>query len=534
MILYLVGIGYVFRAMNLPPTPRWLSGTAAGSPPGRHAATPRQRCVTDGGTPIDTDRLRTAAAPAVFAVDETGTITGCSDALARQTATDSPVDSPLSSLITVADGDLSDHLQAIRETLDASDRPTVESKGLLRTADGRQGVTVEFTTADEPDSCEAWLVGIVRPSSTTAESQPQPTGSPGRFRQLFEQLQDPVVEVRFVDTEPIVTSVNTAFEEMFGYTADELVGERLNEYIVPATGDSDPEPLDREAANGEWTAAEVVREAADGPRLFLFRGIPFSHDGTQCGFGVYTDITDRESQQRYHEVLNRLLRHNLRNDLNVILGLADQLTRSLETGETSSAAVGKRLKQRALELIETTRRARELESVIDRSETETAPIAVDELIEDACETLRESTSHGRLVARINSPAVGMGGPALREAVVELVENAVEHTTAEPTVEVRVERHTDRNHITITVADDGPGIPDDERAVIDGSRSISPLDHASGLGLWLAKWIVEAYGGELAFVGPDDRLGGAAIELRIREAPQQSTAASSGVPTERET
>jgi len=53
-------------------------------------------------------------------------------------------------------------------------------------------------------------------------------------------------------------------------------------------------------------------------------------------------------------------------------------------------------------------------------------------------------------------------------------------------------------------------------------------------LWLAKWIVEAYGGELAFVGPDDRLGGAAVELRIRQASEQSAAGRTSVPTERET
>ena len=521
--------------------PQWSPAAGADSgrwrPVGFSTPLDRRRCVTDGGEPIDTDELRAAAAPAVFAVDQAETIIGCSDALVNQTAADRLVGSPLSSFITVPDTDRTEQLLAVRRILEATDSTTVTRECLLRTAEGRRSCTVEFTTPTESDDCDAWLVGTVRPSSADPTAgQSQPSGSPDRFRRLFEQLQEPVVEVRFSEseTEPIVMSLNTAFEETFGYDSQELVGERLNEYILPSTEDNDADTLDQEAANGEWTAAEVVREAADGPRLFLFRGIPFSHNGTQCGFGVYTDITDRESQQRYHQVLNRLLRHNLRNDLNVILGLADQLTRSLETSETSTAAVGQRLKQRALELVETTRRARELESVIDRSETQTAPVAVDELVEDACETIRTAGHRGQLTARIDSPAVGVAGPALREAVVELLENAIEHTSGEPTIEVRLECRPETGLVVITVADDGPGIPVDERAVIDGSRSISPLEHASGLGLWLAKWIVEAYGGELAFVGPDERLGGAAVELRIREAPQQSTAGVSGLTTERET
>ncbi len=518
---------------------QWLLAVAAEDiqrlSAGQQTTVDRQRCVTDGGTPIESDTLRAAAAPAVFAVDKTGTIRGHSDQLEKMVATDRLDGSPLSSLISLPDSELDDHLRAVRQTLEETDATTVKTDGLFRTVDGRQSRTIEFIIPSETDDCEAWLVGVVRATSKNlTKSHPQPTGNPDRFRQLFEQLQDPVVEVRFASDEPIVMSVNDAFETTFGYGTDELAGKRLNEYIVPPTAETDAEPLDREAANGEWTAAELIREAADGPRRFLFRGIPFTHDGIQCGFGVYTDITDRESQQRYHEVLNRLLRHNLRNDLNVILGLADQLTRSLETNDPETAAVGQRLKERSIELVETTRRARELESVIDRSETETAPVAVDELIEDTCERIENAGYQAQLIAQIESPVVGIAGDALREAVVELVENAVEHTTAEPTIEVRVVSQPEVGHVTITVADDGPGIPIDERAVIDGSRSISPLEHASGLGLWLAKWIVEAYGGELAFVGPDDRLGGAAVELRIRQASEQSAAGRTSVPTERET
>ena len=506
-------------------------------------------CITDGGTDLDPndapepdhDVLRESAAPYLFVVDAADRLTTLTEPLSA--LVDASSGQHLSSLLAVPATDIGAHLRTVRQRLAEADTATVRSTVCrLRTTDAQQAVTIEFAAHPDADRSQVdgspadgsrvdgspadgsrvdWLVGTVRLAEVElGGEQPEPAAGPDRFRELFTQLPDPVVEVRYDGTRPMVLSVNPAFEETFGHVEAALVDEPLNEYIVPDRVD-DASTLDREAASGEWTSAEVIREAADGPRLFLFRGIPFSHGGQQRGFGVYTDVTDKESQQRYQEVLNRLLRHNLRNDLNVILGLADQLTTSLETAETESTAVGERLKQRALDLVETTRRARELESVIDRSETDTEPVVVADLVTDACETLREEYPHAEISCEVDGSAVGVAGPALREAVVELVENAVEHTSAEPTLAVRVRSQPDSGAVVITVADDGPGIPPDERAVVDGSRSITPLDHASGLGLWLAKWVVEAYGGELAFVGPDPTLGGAAIELRVRQAPEST-------------
>ena len=190
----------------------------------RPMPTGRRRCLTDGGTVIDSDELRAAAAPAVFAVDETGILTGCSDTLAGRVAGEDPTGSPLSSLFSVPADSLIDRLLAVSQMLRETEASTItERDWLLQTADGSQRVAVEFTTPDSVDSTEVWLVGVVRTAPTERlERRRQPTGRPDRFRQLFEQLQDPVVEVRFSDAQPIVVSINRAFEEMFGYSVDEL------------------------------------------------------------------------------------------------------------------------------------------------------------------------------------------------------------------------------------------------------------------------------------------------------------------------
>jgi len=488
--------------------------------PVRTATSRSYRCVTDGGTnrsdhATDISHSALGQSTALFAVCADNRLTTVTEPLSELVGRSGLSGQHLSSLLAVPDGDFTAHLDTARRRLREGASTVRSTACLLRTPDGQQSVIVEFSTHPDAESTAERLVGVVHENVVEiGGQQPQPSDvGPDRFRALFEQLPDPVAEVQFVADVPIVTSVNPAFEDTFGLDHTELVGEPLNEHIVPEEATDDTE-LDREAANGEWTSAEVIREAVDGPRLFIFRSIPFRHDGEQHSFGVYTDVTDRESQQRYHEVLNRLLRHNLRNDLNVILGLADQLATELDAANTEMTAVGDRLKQRALDLIETTRRARELESVIDRSETDSSPTAIADLVATVVDELGETYPNATITTTVDGPAVAIGGPELREAVVELVENAVEHTPVDPTIQLRV-ACPDTETVVITVADDGPGIPADELAVVDGSQSITPLDHCSGLGLWLAKWIVEAYGGELTFAGPDPELGGAAVELCLR-------------------
>jgi len=71
---------------------------------------------------------------------------------------------------------------------------------------------------------------------------------------------------------------------------------------------------------------------------------------------------------------------------------------------------------------------------------------------------------------------------LEYAVATLIENACVHVT-EPTVEVSVSQQDET--VAITVADDGPGIPESEQEAIRTDQETA-LDHGSGVGLWLVE------------------------------------------------
>jgi len=132
-----------------------------------------------------------------------------------------------------------------------------------------------------------------------------------RFQLLFERLTQPVVEVEYQDEQPIVLQVNSAFEATFGYTADEIVGESLDEFIVPEEFHEEAEAInDRGQEGGRLSSESVTRRTADGRREFLLQNAAYA-DGSG-GFAIYTDVTEREERERRLRRSLDLLEHTER------------------------------------------------------------------------------------------------------------------------------------------------------------------------------------------------------------------------------
>ncbi len=209
-------------------------------------------------------------------------------------------------------------------------------------------------------------------------------------------------------------------------------------------------------------------------------------------------------------VLNRVLRHNLRNSLTVILGRAKLIEESASDEGTRRNAA--EIRAAADELGSLSEKARTTEDLlVPPSDTEAIEI-------DLADLARRVVGAHRVVGpdaefHLSAPATApvRAGPELEQAVDELVGNALAHAGKRPRIAVTVERRDGRTEIR--VADDGPGIPPDEQAILLGEREISQLHHSGGLGLWLADWIASRYDGELDI----DCDGGTTVTLRFESA-----------------
>ena len=474
--------------------------------------------ASQGPETILYEQLLAATNQMVYIVDEQGIIRVVSSSLAEQLGYDVTElrGKPLSAILSPSQFKTAVQIQTqLREHAQhnpAEPSPITSRTFVLKTTTGEE-LPVEVEVTLLPLDGSAGLrgtVGVVRDISELKATREQLTAERDRFRELYEGLPDPIVELQFRNGRSVIRSVNSAFEEVFGYTEKEVQGQPTNEFIVPDTQKAEAELIDISAAQGEAVSREVIRETTAGVRTFLLRSISFAHSEEQRGFAVYTDITERRNRERYHEVLNRILRHNLRNDLNVVLGIADQLARQDPTETETVDTLTTQLTDRIMGLAETSREARQLESIINRQGPTNEPIDIAALTTSICESFSERYPAADIHTDAPSHCIVSAGNYLETALTHLLENAIEHNPcSQPYVEANVtERESD---VLVNIKDNGPGIHEDERQVLAGDKKITQLNHTSGLGLWIVKWTVESYGGVLTF---DCHTAGTTVKITL--------------------
>jgi len=219
----------------------------------------------------------------------------------------------------------------------------------------------------------------------------------------------------------------------------------------------------------------------------------------ECLFAeLIARLLERELERQQHEteltrqanlatVLNRVLRHNLRNKLSIVRGYTQLLADSVpdsEVGETALDTIDS--------LIELSEKARKLDRIVG-AESDPEPTDLSALVDGVVETVSSQYPEATVAVDCGESVSGQVLPSLERALTELVENAAKHGGAAPTVRVGFE--TGPNGIEIRISDDGPGIATHEVSVLERGAE-TPLIHGSGLGLWLAHWIVTGHGGTI--------------------------------------
>ncbi|MFT4921840.1 MAG: signal transduction histidine kinase [Haloarculaceae archaeon] len=239
----------------------------------------------------------------------------------------------------------------------------------------------------------------------------------------------------------------------------------------------------------------VSLQTASGRREFVVNRTEITDaTGDELGLAYrFRDVTDRQTREQRLQVLNRVIRHNLRNDLDAIRGFAEPI-RDEDLPADESAQYFEQIATIASNLADiahTTDRSERVmtESSLQRERCELVELAEAVADASACEQVTVDAREPAVVIQSDRDVI-------RLVLDELVDNAVAHSDREtPAVDIRIREA--ESGATLEVRDDGPGIPAAERAVlVDGEET--PVKHGSGIGLWMVYWAVTRLGGQLAF------------------------------------
>jgi signal transduction histidine kinase len=195
--------------------------------------------------------------------------------------------------------------------------------------------------------------------------------------------------------------------------------------------------------------------------------------------------TQVERREQRLAVVNRILRHNIRNDLNVVRGILSQL----DDGDLIRTAV-----DHVDDIVEIADKARHVERTISHSTVRRTEL--EPFVAEAVARVERShpEAHVAVAGDTDTPAVT--DTNLDTALTELLEYAIRQQNGEPSVSLTVsDRPGERVRIDVRYPG-GPVSPNDRRVLDRGSET--PLEHCRGLGLWLVKWIVENAYGRLEF------------------------------------
>lgn len=199
-----------------------------------------------------------------------------------------------------------------------------------------------------------------------------------------------------------------------------------------------------------------------------------------------------ERQQEELQVLHRLLRHNLRNNLNTILGYTDLINQRAGNRQREDWYNGiHRCVDRLLHSTEQASMVNKISSHGGEHAAIDLSTMVPRLVEDHDRV--DDTTH--VTVDIPNNVEVQAHRMLDVAVEELLTNAIEYNdSAEPEVMISVEPGGGLvSETRIQIEDDGPGLPDHAVTVLEQTQE-DRLVHLEGLGLWMAHWIaVESHG-----------------------------------------
>ena len=259
----------------------------------------------------------------------------------------------------------------------------------------------------------------------------------------------------------------------------------------------------------ESAAIELLQQGAQD---YLTKG-SMTRDTLLRAVRYALERQQRESELRATkdqlEVLNRILRHDISNDIQVLQVYGNRLAEQADTEQKTDLHRILRTTERINELTENSREYMRI--VAGDGELQTEPLELTQYLREEVQKARTRYPDAEFEVEDSLSTVTVEANAMLSSVFRnLLNNTVQHSDGSPAVEVGLQEEAD--HARVTIADDGPGVPDERKTDVFGRGERGLRSDGTGIGLYIVRTVTEECGGSVRI--RDNEPTGAVVEVEL--------------------
>ena len=338
-----------------------------------------------------------------------------------------------------------------------------------------------------------------------------------RLTTVLDRIPQPVF---YRDADGVYLGCNAAFEDFCGQPREDIVGYRTdtlqNERLAEICERHDEAVLE----TGETKVIETTVSLQGEQRHVRVHKAPLTDDrtGLDAVVGSIEDVTVQQRQKatlreqtENLEVLNSVTRHDIRNDLQVVLGMAEVLRDHVDDEGMEYLETIVNNGQHAVDI---TRQARDLTETMLESEFGTDRIPLKSTLETQIDEIRSTYDRAIVTVEGTVPNQSVVADEMLASVFRnILANGIQHNDSS-VPRLRVWAETTGERVTVHIADNGPGVPNERKDEIFGRGEKGLESAGTGLGLYLVDTLIDRYGGDVYVTDGDD---GAEFVISLRRA-----------------
>ncbi|OKY78026.1 MAG: Signal transduction histidine kinase containing PAS domain [Candidatus Methanohalarchaeum thermophilum] len=221
------------------------------------------------------------------------------------------------------------------------------------------------------------------------------------------------------------------------------------------------------------------------------------------------DISERKEAEKQQNFLHSILRHDLKNKIQILEGYHDLL---MEKGLNEKTKNYLKKSEKVIEEITgLIKKVKTLKKATKKEETKA--IEVGEIIGKSVKERKPQANEKNIeITQEKIDCKIKGGKLLKELFNNLIENAIKHSKCK---KIKISSKTKNEKCIITIEDDGKGIPDKLKQKVFRRSFKHGETSETGLGLYIVREIARAYGGKVKV--KDSKLGGARFDVYLKKA-----------------